>query len=219
MKIKKTIKYLMLATILTITSGTMIACQSQADNSGAKSKQAEPSKNNEDKSDVDTSSITDTSDEKNKDKKKDSSNKKRVVKVSNKDKKEAKPMTTDLKEITYYTYDINTEKLTAHTKMVNEISVGNIMKELSANGVIPKNASVNTAKVVTVDGIRTLNVDVNDAFVNFNQGSSAETLSLQAFANSMVKTFKVKQVKLTVDGKNYSSGHIALKDNEYLKFK
>ena len=214
MKIKNTIKYLVLVATLTITAGFAVGCQSQKGQASSQNKQEQDKEENKDvqKDNIETSDRETSST-------KDEDGKKSTKKKSDKSKGEDKAITADLKEITYYTYDINTEKLTPHTKLVKEISVGNIMKELSANGVIPKNAQVNTAKVVTVDGIRTLNVDVNDAFVNFDQGSSAESRSLQAFTNSMVKTFKVKQVKLTVEGKNYSGGHIALKDNEYLKFK
>lgn len=122
-------------------------------------------------------------------------------------------------KITYYTYDINTEKLTEHTKNVDDLSVGNIIKELVKNNILQEGTDVKTAKVETIDNKRTLVVDVNQKFVNFDQGASAESLSLQAFTNSVVKTFKVERVKLTVEGKNYSGGHIALNDGEYLTYK
>lgn len=121
--------------------------------------------------------------------------------------------------ITYYTYDINTEKLTEHTKDVNDLSVGNIIKELVKNNVLQEGTEVKSAKVETIDNKRTMVVDVNQKFVNFDQGASAENLSLQAFTNSVVKTFNVERVKLTVEGKNYSGGHIALNDGEYLTYK
>ena len=121
-------------------------------------------------------------------------------------------------KIIYYTFDINTEKLTENTKEVDEVSVGNIVKAMIENNMLQKGVEVNSAKVTEIDGVRTLVVDMNDKFINFNQGSTAESLTLRCFANSLVKTFKVEQVKLTVDGQNYSSGHIALKDGEYLKY-
>ncbi|WP_101773890.1 GerMN domain-containing protein [Peptostreptococcus faecalis] len=130
---------------------------------------------------------------------------------NNTDKKQA--------EITYYTFDINSEKMTPHTKKVDEVSVGNIITELVKEKVLPEGTKVNTAKVNEVDGVRIISVDVNSNFINFDQGSSSELLTLQAFANSLIKSFHVEKVKLTVDGKNYSSGHIVLEEGEYLNFK
>ena len=87
------------------------------------------------------------------------------------------------------------------------------------NNILPKDTKVNSAKVEEKEGVRTLVVDMNSSFVNFDQGSSAELLMLQCFTNSLVKTFKVKQVALTVEGAPYSSGHIAFDEGEFLKFK
>lgn len=136
-------------------------------------------------------------------------------------KSEDKNSQTDKKtvEITYYTYDINSEELTEHKKKVDDLSVGNIIKELIKENVLQEGTDVNKAKVEEIDGVRTLIVDVNGKFVNSQLGSTAESLMLQSFTNSVIKTFKVKQVKLTVDGKNYSSGHIYIEDNEYLTYK
>lgn len=122
-------------------------------------------------------------------------------------------------KIIYYTFDINTEKLTENTRSVDVISVSNIVKAMIDNKILPEGTEVKSAKVDDIDGTRTIVVDMNEKFVNFNQGSTSESLTLRAFANSLIKTFKVKQVKLSVDGENYSGGHIALKDGEYLKYK
>ncbi len=142
-------------------------------------------------------------------------------KESKERKSEDKNSQTDKKtvEITYYTYDINSEELTEHKKKVDDLSVGNIIKELIKENVLQEGTDVNKAKVEEIDGVRTLIVDVNGKFVNSQLGSTAESLMLQSFTNSVIKTFKVKQVKLTVDGKNYSSGHIYIEDNEYLTYK
>lgn len=121
--------------------------------------------------------------------------------------------------IIYYTFDINTEKLTENTRSVDSISVGNIVKAMIDSKILPEGTEVKSAKVTDIGGTRTIVVDMNEKFVNFNQGSTSESLTLRAFANSLIKTFKVKQVKLSVDGENYSGGHIALKDGEYLKYK
>ena len=197
MKINKKIKIILLSTTLVLGSMFLTACkngQDQTDNKDQKSGTEDT---------IDTGSQATKKEDKNNQAGKDEDK-------GNKNTKQAK--------IIYYTFDINTEKLTENTKEVDEVSVGNIVKAMIENNMLQKGVEVNSAKVTEIDGVRTLVVDMNDKFINFNQGSTAESLTLRCFANSLVKTFKVEQVKLTVDGQNYSSGHIALKDGEYLKY-
>lgn len=186
-----------------LVSSSLIGC-SKIDNSSASKddKKQNQSVETEDKN---------SSENEDKQKDKESKEKKPEDKNSQTDKKMA--------EITYYTYDINSEELTEHKKKVDDLSVGNIIKELIKENVLQEGTDVNKAKVEEIDGVRTLIVDVNGKFVNSQLGSTAESLMLQSFTNSVIKTFKVKQVKLTVDGKNYSSGHIFIEDDEYLTYK
>ena len=200
MKINKTIKFLLLVGTITITGLSLMACQEKNDPISSQKTEESNSKN-----DSNSKTTEDYPNYKEEDK--------------NDSDKEPEKTTTDLKEITYYTYDINTEQMTAHTKMVGEISVTNIVKELSSKGIIPSKTSVNTAKVKEENGVRTLYVDLTSDFVNFDQGASSETLSLQAFANSVIKSFNVDRMKLTIDGANYSGGHIAHNDNDFMTFK
>lgn len=166
-----------------------------------------------------------TEDSQNKEEKVESESKDSSVKneepKSENEKTENKEVASKKKtfSIVYYTYDINTEKTTAHTTKADDLTVGNIVKELIANNVLPKGTEVNRAKVEEIDGVKTISVDMNSNFVNTSLGSSAEALTLQSFANSLIDTFGVKQVKLTVDGKNYSGGHIALDDGQYIQYK
>lgn len=122
-------------------------------------------------------------------------------------------------DILYYTYDINTEDLKENKTKVKELTVENIVNELIKQGVLQEGTSVNKAKVEYIDDVKTLSVDMNNKFINFDLGSSAETLMLQAFTNSLIKSFNVNQLNLTIDGENYSSGHIVLDDGQFLKFK
>src|SRR3712207_2512381 len=128
MKINKTIKLLLLIGTITITGLSLIACQEKSNQTPSQKTEESNNKNNSD------SKVTE-----------DSPNYKEEDK--NNSNKESKKTTTDLKEITYYTYDINTEKMTAHTKMVGEISVTNIVKELGSNGVIPSRSEEHTSEL------------------------------------------------------------------------
>lgn len=204
MKINKKIKIILLSTTLVLGSMFLTACKNGQDKTDNKDQKS----GTEDT--IDTGSQATKKDNKDDQADKNKTDKGKDEDKGNKNTKQAK--------IIYYTFDINTEKLTENTKEVDEVSVGNIVKAMIENNMLQKGVEVNSAKVTEIDGVRTLVVDMNDKFINFNQGSTAESLTLRCFANSLVKTFKVEQVKLTVDGQNYSSGHIALKDGEYLKY-
>ena len=197
MKIGKKLKFLLAAGLICISTISMAGCNNSANETDKKDTQTEQKSEDNKEKDNTTSSATQEEDEK---------------ETSSKDKKADK-------DIVYYTYDINTEKLTEHTKKYDEISVANVIDALVSSNVLQKGTEVKTAKVEEVDSVRTLIVDVNDKFVNFNQGSTQESLQLQCFTNSLIKTFKVKQVLLTVEGNPYSGGHIALNKGEMLKFK
>lgn len=195
------LKFLLAAGLIAVSTFTLAGCNNDSDKAAKQSTQSEQqTEDNKDSKDENNT------EDKNSDKEKKDTQKK--------DEDTSKKYT-----ITYYTYDVNTEKLTEHTKDYDEVSVGNVIDALVSEGVLQKGTAVNTAKVEERDGVRTLVTDVNSKFVNFDQGSTQEMLQLQSFADSLIKTFKVKQVLLTVDGKPYSGGHMAFNEGEMLTFK
>lgn len=195
------LKFLLAAGLIAVSTFTLAGCNNDSDKAAKQSTQSEQ-KTEDNKDSKDENNTED----KNSDKEKKDTQKK--------DEDTSKKYT-----ITYYTYDVDTEKLTEHTKDYDEVSVGNVIDALVSEGVLQKGTAVNTAKVEERDGVRTLVTDVNSKFVNFDQGSTQEMLQLQSFADSLIKTFKVKQVLLTVDGKPYSGGHMAFNEGEMLTFK
>lgn len=154
---------------------------------------------------------------------KDGDQKKPAQEQSTKDKKEdangSATKNNEEKVLVYYTYNINTEKLTSHEKKVDEIDINSVINALIEADVLPKGTKVNSFKIESKDKVKTMVVDVNEKFINTNQGSTAEILQLQCFANSLIKSFGVNNIRLTVQGENYSSGHIQLQDNQTLEFK
>ena len=195
------LKFLLAAGLIAVSTFTLAGCNNDSDKAAKQSTQSEQ-KTEDNKDSKDENNTED----KNSDKEKKDTQKK--------DENTSKKYT-----ITYYTYDVDTEKLTEHTKDYDEVSVGNVIDALVSEGVLQEGTAVNTAKVEERDGVRTLVTDVNSKFVNFDQGSTQEMLQLQSFADSLIKTFKVKQVLLTVDGKPYSGGHMAFNEGEMLTFK
>lgn len=59
-------------------------------------------------------------------------------------------------------------------------------------------------------------LDLNQAFLDeLNAGAYYESMILQSITNTFGQYYGVEQVKITIDGKNYESGHISQSDKDY----
>ena len=204
----KKLKIFLATGLIAASTFTLIGCENSSDKAVKQSSQNEQQVDAQEDSKEEDKNTED----KDKDSEKDDSKKNDATEAEKED-------SSKKKTITYYTYDVDNEKLTEHTKAEDEISVENVIDALVDEGILQKGTKVNKAKVEEKDGVRTLVVDVNSKFVNFDQGSTQEMLQLKSFADSLIKTFKVKQVLLTVEGKPYSGGHMAFNEGEMLTFK
>ncbi len=84
-----------------------------------------------------------------------------------------------------------------------------------AVAVLPENASINSL-YLNQDGM--VYVDLSEEFIReMNAGAGYEQLILQSVVNTFGSYYNAGQVVLTIDGKPYESGHIALQKGEHLK--
>lgn len=124
-----------------------------------------------------------------------------------------------------YYYDIISDKI-VYTK--NNINIENkavakaLIKELktspnsSIRESINENIDIISAKVVKEKDLIIL--DFTENFVSAqNLGSGPEGQTLTAIVNTFGDFFSVNNVKITLKGKPYSSGHIALEENDSFK--
>lgn len=119
--------------------------------------------------------------------------------------------------IIVYNYDLDNEKLIENRIDGKKESPEQVFKSLQNLGVIPKDAKMNSFDITEADGVETGILDVSKEFVNTNLGSSAESLMLDAVAQTFIENFDVEQIQITVDGGDYESGHIVLGKGDYLK--
>lgn len=124
---------------------------------------------------------------------------------------------TEEESIVVYNYDLENEKLIENEVKAKKEDPKVVFEELKNLGVIPKDAKLNSFDVTEANGTKTGLLDVNSAFINNNLGSGAESLMLDAVAQTFIENFDVDQIQLTVDGKDYESGHIVLGEGDYLK--
>ena len=124
---------------------------------------------------------------------------------------------TEEESIVVYNYDLENEKLIENEVKAKKEDPKVVFEELKNLGVIPKDAKLNSFNVTVANGTKTGLLDVNSAFINNNLGSGAESLMLDAVAQTFIENFDVDQIQLTVDGKDYESGHIVFGEGDYLK--
>lgn len=173
------------------------------------------SKTDSGKKEEDKNSTTQTQQEnsdKNEDKKDDKNDK------DNKDDKDKLENEEEAEEsIIVYNYDLDNEKLIENRIDGKKETPEQVFESLQNLGVIPKDAKMNSFDITEADGVETGVLDVSKAFVNSNLGSSAESLMLDAVAQTFIENFDIEQLQITVDGGDYESGHIVLGKGDYLK--
>lgn len=114
-----------------------------------------------------------------------------------------------------FSIDLDNGSLVKNDVKLSSVDASSLYKELINQKVIPS-SSLNSFEKKDVEGSTVGFLDVSSSFMNSNLGSDAETLTLDAVAKTFKENLGVSKIKLTVDGKNYESGHIALEENDYL---
>lgn len=122
---------------------------------------------------------------------------------------------------TIYIVDENAEKLFAKPFTIqlktNDDVTQKILVEMKKNNLVEQDAKINKFEIERSDlQNQIMKVDFNNGFVDLTKfGAQSEFLTLQAIVNTLGNSYGVDKVRLTVDGKNYESGHISMGDEEY----
>ncbi len=118
---------------------------------------------------------------------------------------------------TIYSFDVDKTDLIENKVDLNKIDENTLFEELQKLKVVPESTKLNSFTTKDIDGVKTGILDVSSDFTKSNLGSDAETLMLDSVARTYIKNMNVEQIKITVDGSNYESGHIVLEEGDYLK--
>lgn len=114
-----------------------------------------------------------------------------------------------------YTIDLDNSTVVKKDVTLSSVDATSLYNELVKEGVIA-NSSIKSFDKKDVDGTTVGFLDVSSSFMDSNLGSDAESLMLDAVAQTFKENLGVSKIKLTVDGANYSSGHTEFEDNDYL---
>ena len=123
-----------------------------------------------------------------------------------------------------YLVDENNEKLVTKTfdlKLFTNDDVNEkILSAMKENNLVTSAAKINKFEVDRSNQDSIINIDFNSNFIDLTKlGASSETLTLQAIVNTFGHIYGVDKIKLTVDGKNYESGHILMEDGDLFDVK
>lgn len=124
---------------------------------------------------------------------------------------------TKTQSATIYSFDVDKTDLIENKVDLSKIDENTLFEELQKLKVVPESAKLNSFTTKDIDSVKTGILDVSSDFTKSNLGSDAEALMLDSVARTYIKNMNVEQIKITVDGSNYESGHIVLEEGDYLK--
>lgn len=114
-------------------------------------------------------------------------------------------------EAILYYYDAEADKMKSEVIKEEKVDENLILEKLKGKAMLTKDVAIN--KIDKKDKVAI--IDFNSAFINRNLGSGVEANVLESIAKTFISGLKLEKLKITVDGKNYESGHIQLEDNYY----
>ena len=127
-------------------------------------------------------------------------NKKSEDTVSNEDK------SVDIQ--LYVSNDDATEFVSESVK-IDELTPENIVNALVQNSVLPSDIQVLKCEEQIVDGVKSLDVDFNEAFGAYvcSMGTTGEYYTIGSIVNTFLDAFDCEQIKITVEGNTLETGH------------
>lgn len=115
------------------------------------------------------------------------------------------------KDVEFRTNDITRQVLETAYKA----NYTNSMKAMGIGNVLTTNTKI---KSLYLDKFDTVHIDLSGAFITeMSAGAYYESMLLTSIVNTFGSYYGREKVILTIDGNNYSSGHIYLEKGEFLK--
>lgn len=186
---KRIIIFILTGIILTMSacSNSTSTNSSQADNQ--KIEQQENDKNN-----------VDQKEENKEEQSGENSDEKSENTVSNEDKSV---------EINAYVSNDDATAFVAESVKIDELTPENIVKVLIEKSVLPSDIQVLKCDKQTIDGVKSLDADFNEAFGAYvcSMGTTGEYYTIGSIVNTFLDAYGCEKIKITVEGNTLESGH------------
>ena len=131
-----------------------------------------------------------------------------MIDDSNKNDNQAAQEETAAKITVYMSNDDATE-FVAESVKIDELTPENIVNVLVQKSALSSDIQVLKCEEQTVDGVKSLEVDFNEAFGAYvcSMGTTGEYYTIGSVVNTFLDAYGCEKVKITVEGNTLETGH------------
>ncbi len=187
--------------IIILLTGVLLSISACSNSVGTDSSQSDNQKTEQQEDDKDKADQSAENKAENKaDQSEPDSDKKAEDTVSNEDK------SVDIQ--LYVSNDDATEFVSESVK-IDELTPENIVNALVQKSVLPSDIQVLKCEEQIVDGVKSLDVDFNEAFGAYvcSMGTTGEYYTIGSIVNTFLDAYGCEKVKITVEGNTLETGH------------
>lgn len=187
--------------IVLMLTGIILSVSACSSSTGTDSSQSDKQKTEQQEDDKDKADPSDEKKDENKaDQSEPDSDKKTEDTVSNEDKSA---------EIKVYVSNDDATEFVSESVKIDELTPENIVSALVQESALSSDIQVLKCEEQTVDGVKSLNVDFNEAFGTYvgSMGTTGEYYTIGSVVNTFLDAYSCEQIKITVEGKTLESGH------------
>ena len=190
---KKIVVLLLTGVLLSVSACSNSAGTDSSQSDNQKTEQQEDDKNKADQQD-------ENKDENKADQSEPDFDKKTEDTVSNEDK---------FAEIKVYVSNDDATEFVSESVKIDGLTPENIVNALVQKSVLSSDIQVLKCEEQTVDGVKSLNVDFNEAFGTYvgSMGTTGEYYTIGSVVNTFLDAYSCEQIKITVEGNILESGH------------
>ena len=184
---------------IVLLTGVLLSVSACSNSSSTDASQSDNQKNEQQKSDNDNQKNEKQDEQSEADQMEDDS-----------DKKENQTVQEDKSaEITIYTSNDDATAFVAESVKIDELTPENIVKVLIEKSVLPSDVQVLKCDKQTIDGVKSLDADFNEAFGAYvcSMGTTGEYYTIGSIVNTFLDAYGCEKIKITVEGNTLESGH------------
>ena len=183
--------------VVLLLTGVLLSVSACSNSAGTDSSQSDNQKTEQQEDDKDKA---DQSDENKADQSEPDSDKKTEDTDSNEDKSV---------EIQLYVSNDDATEFVSESVKIDELTPENIVNALVQKSVLPSDIQVLKCEEQIVDGVKSLDVDFNEAFGAYvcSMGTTGEYYTIGSVVNTFLDAYSCEQIKITVEGNILESGH------------
>lgn len=112
-------------------------------------------------------------------------------------------------EIQLYVSNDDATEFVSESVKIDELTPENIVNALVQKSVLPSDIQVLKCEEQIVDGVKSLDVDFNEAFGTYvcSMGTTGEYYTIGSVVNTFLDAYGCEKVKITVEGNALETGH------------